>query len=103
MTISDSSREIILHSRTQGFQRRFLLLALVAVCLPAMGQENGEPEAPGIVADKFNRGTPSGTAQGFFAAVDIGDYEAAAEYLDLRNLRGAATELTGPQLARHLA
>lgn len=81
---------------------RFLLLALVAVCLPAMGQENSEPEAPEIVADKFNRGTPSSTAQGFFAAVDIGDYEAAAEYLDLRNLRGAATELTGPQLARRL-
>jgi MscS family membrane protein len=30
----------------------------------------------------------------------MGDYETAAEYLDLRNLRGEANELTGAQLAR---
>ncbi len=81
---------------------RFLLLALIAVGMPVMAQEVGAPEAPNIVADKFNRGTPNGAAQGFLAAVDIGDYETAAEYLDLRNLRGEATELTGPQLARRL-
>lgn len=35
-------------------------------------------------------------------AADEGDFETAAEYLDLRNLRGAARELTGAQLARRL-
>lgn len=35
-------------------------------------------------------------------AADKGDYETAAEYLDLRNLRGEATELDGRQLARRL-
>jgi MscS family membrane protein len=34
------------------------------------------------------------------AAIDKGDYETAAEYMDLRNLRGEASNLTGAQLAR---
>ena len=33
---------------------------------------------------------------------DTGDYEKASEYLDLRNLRGEASNLTGAQLARRL-
>jgi len=56
-----------------------------------------------IPEDQFNRGTPRRTTEGFIAAVDAGDFEKAANYLDLRNLRGEATEYTGAQLARRLA
>ena len=57
-------------------------------------------DAPLVPADEYNRGTPKGTGAGFMLAIDAGDYVAAAEYLDLRNLRGEASELTGEQLAR---
>jgi len=81
---------------------RLLLLALTAFCVHASAQEDADPEIAQVVADEFNRGTPQSSAAGFLAAVDVGDYETAVEYLDLRNLRGDATELTGPQLARRL-
>jgi MscS family membrane protein len=55
-----------------------------------------------IPEDQFDRGTPRRTTEGFIAAVDAGDFEKAANYLDLRNLRGEATEYTGAQLARRL-
>jgi MscS family membrane protein len=82
----------------------FLLLGIVA--LPVIAQEEtADPPAdvPEIVVDQFDRGTPLRTANGFNTAVEKGDYETAAEYLDLRNLRGDATELTGAQLARRLS
>jgi len=44
-----------------------------------------------IPADELNRGTPQLTVTGFMVAVDKGDYEAAAEYLDLRNIYGEGT------------
>ena len=78
------------------------------VCLQARAQEAAPPtpapaeEGPIIPADEFDRGTPHRSAQGFLAVVDTGDNETAANYLDLRNLHGAARELTGAQLARRL-
>ncbi len=80
------------------------LLAFVLICLQAGAQEDVSPpeDGPVIPADEFDRGTPSRSSAGFMAAVDKGDYETAAEYLDLRNLRGEASELTGAQLARRL-
>jgi MscS family membrane protein len=77
-----------------------MLLAGAPVC----AQEDADEATggPQIAADDFDRGTPLRTAEGFLAAVDALDYETAAEYLDLRNLRGQASELTGPQLARRL-
>lgn len=79
-----------------------LLLLLGLVCLQTAAQENDSPaaEAPAIPADEFDRGTPKRSTDGFLAAVDEGDFETAAEYLDLRNLQGEATELSGVQLAR---
>jgi MscS family membrane protein len=59
-------------------------------------------DGPIIPADEFDRGTPLRSAEGFVAAADEADYEAAAEYLDLRNLRGEAGRLTGAQLTRRL-
>ena len=75
------------------------LMALLA--FPALAQDpNSSPvEVPD---DEFDRGTPVRTASGFIAAAEAGDFETAAEYLDLRNLRGEANELSGPQLARRL-
>jgi MscS family membrane protein len=85
---------------------RFLPLLLAFVCVQIGAQDNSsaaeEADEPVIPADEFDRGTPVRSAEGFLAAVDAGDYETAAEYLDLRNLRGAASELTGAQLARRL-
>ena len=81
---------------------RFVLLMLGLVCLQASAQDNSSPveDGPVIPADKFDRGTPLRSAEGFAAAVDRADYEGAAEYLDLRNLRGEASELSGAQLTR---
>ncbi len=81
---------------------RFVLLALGLACLPVYAQDANSPVAdnPAIPADEFNRGTPYRSAEGFLATAGTGDYETAAEYLDLRNLRGEASELTGAQLAR---
>jgi MscS family membrane protein len=73
------------------------LLILSVLCLDVAAQEG-----PVVPADDFDRGTPLRSANGFQAAVDEGNYEAAAEYLDLRNLRGTASDMTGEQLARRL-
>jgi len=59
-------------------------------------------DGPVIPVDEFDRGTPRRSAEGFLTLADASDLETAAEYLDLRNLRGEASELTGAQLARRL-
>jgi MscS family membrane protein len=83
---------------------QLFILVLILAGAQANAQDNSTPatEEPIIIADKFDRGTPKRSAEGFLAVVDTGDYEAAAEYLDLRNLRGEASDLTGAQLARRL-
>ena len=80
------------------------LLVLLLTGTQVGAQDNSvlplEPVA--IPADEFDRGTPLRSADGFLVMVDKADFEAAAEYLDLRNLRGEARDLTGAQLARRL-
>jgi MscS family membrane protein len=49
--------------------------------------------------DLFNRGTPRGTMYGFISACREGDYERAANYMDLRRLPPGERE-RGPQIAR---
>jgi len=51
--------------------------------------------------DPFNRGTPRGTVFGFALACRHGDYERAAEYLDLRRLPAEERE-RGAEVARKL-
>jgi len=86
-----------------------LLLGLLLVGVQVSAQEDEAPaEDPAaedllIPADRLDRGTPMRSAEGFLLAVDAADYETAAEYLDLRNLRGEATNLTGAQLARRFS
>ncbi len=80
-----------------------IVLLLVIVSAQATAQDAAPPveeEPPVIVADPHDRGSPKRSGEGFLATVDQGDYETAAEYMDLRNLRGEAKELTGAQLAR---
>ena len=69
-----------------------LLLALGLFSFQINAQDNSSPAADGpvIPADKFDRGTPRRSVDGFLAVGDTSDYETAAEYLDLRNLRGEA-------------
>ena len=82
-----------------------LLHALYFVSAPLGAEENDATQAEQqteIPTDKFDRGTPRRSGEGFIRATDISDYETAAEYLDLRNIRGPAKELSGEQLARRL-
>jgi MscS family membrane protein len=61
-----------------------------------------KPAAPPGPDDQFERGVPRTSVEGFLAAADAGDWERAAEYLDLRNLpRGLGPE-QGAELARQL-
>ncbi len=82
-----------------------LLLGLVAGPLSVLAQDSSavDEKSPAIPSDPFDRGTPLRTAEGFLKAASDGDFDRAAEYLDLRNLRGEATHLTGVQLARRFS
>jgi len=51
--------------------------------------------------DPFNRGTPRGSMYGFLSATREGDYERAANFLDLRRLPPEQRD-SGPELARRL-
>ena len=81
---------------------KFFLLALGLACLPVNAQDEipSAIDKPEIPADDFDRGTPYRSIEGFLNAAGRGDDETAAEYLDLRNLRGEASVLTGAELAR---
>ena len=81
---------------------RLILLGLLVLGAEVSAEEEPVPVVPEVVADGLNRGTPLRSAEGFLAATDANDFATAAEYLDLRNIRGDATELTGTQLARRL-
>jgi MscS family membrane protein len=65
---------------------------------PLTDEELAKPMGP---ADPFNRGTPRGAAYGFARATRDGDYERAAEYLDLRRLPPEDQE-RAPEIARQL-
>ncbi|OQY03364.1 MAG: hypothetical protein B6I25_08145 [Planctomycetales bacterium 4572_13] len=57
---------------------------------------------PVIPADDMKRGTPRSTLLEFQKVAEKGDYERAAEYLDLRYLPYGMTPEQGPELARQL-
>ena len=74
---------------------RIFALLLVLAWLPAGAQQQEEPVVapPNIPTDDYDRGTPKRSGDGFMAAIDRSDYTRAAEYMDLRNLRGEAEDL----------
>lgn len=65
-----------------------------------------KPEAkvakPTGPVDEFDRGVPLTTVKGFFSATSKGDYQQAAEYLDLSSLPRWMDKSQGPKLARNL-
>ena len=83
-------------------KRPILLLAvLVCVALPArtLAQPTPTVAAP---PDELERGTPRSAMTGFLQACRDGNYERAAEYLDLSRLKPAQRSVAGPVLARKL-
>jgi MscS family membrane protein len=93
-----------------------LLASYTAMAQPAAQNANKEVSKEGEAAEKsikaktlpagpvdeFERGTPRSSAKGFFKAARGGDYERAAQYLDLRNLPRWIDKSEGPELARQL-
>ena len=69
---------------------------------PATETEAPDPDysKPMGPDDPFNRGTPRGSIYGFIVAANAGDYERAAEFLDLRRLSDG--EVQGPELAKEI-
>lgn len=75
-----------------SLRRWFIPLALLFACaFPAAALGANPPD----------RGTPRRAWEGFQARADAGDFEGAAQFLDLRAL-GATTKTKGPDLARKL-
>jgi MscS family membrane protein len=96
-------------SRARWASAVVLLLALVsraavagAAPPPAADAPAATPEPRGPT-DDFDRGTPRSTVRGYLEAVRSGDWERAAEYLDLRRLRPAERPQRGSELAAQLA
>lgn len=61
-----------------------------------------EQTLPAGPVDEYDRGTPRSSVKGFFKAARGGEYERAAQYLDLRNLPRWIDQNEGPELARQL-
>jgi MscS family membrane protein len=78
-----------------------IVLALVWGSVLAAEQATTENVAASpkyeVPEDEFGRGSPRGTVKGYLAACREGDYEKAANYLDLRRI-----PRDGPTLARQL-
>jgi MscS family membrane protein len=93
-----------------------LLASYTALAQPAAQNANKEASKEGEATEKstkaetfpagpvdeFDRGTPRSSVKGFFKAARGGDYERAAQYLDLRNLPRRIDKSEGPELARQL-
>lgn len=65
-------------------------------------EEKDKPKKapPAGPLDEFERGNPRSSVKGFFKAARNGDFDRAAEYLDLRNLPWRMEENQGSELAR---
>jgi len=110
MTLSESAEGKAISPPLRSF---ITFLAVVCVILgatlvsPAHAEPTPTPavsETPAIptVADDYDRGAPRTSMEGYLLAARAGDYERAAEYLDLRRLPSKVRDARGPQLAREL-
>jgi MscS family membrane protein len=109
------SRDRTAHPAPIGLVLTLLISATLCWNVPAEATEEAAPQPPPATEplpvadfskpmgppDPFNRGTPRGCMYGFLSAAREGDYERAAEYLDLRRLQPEERAL-GPQLTRRL-
>ncbi len=78
------------------------LVALAVVMFTALPLAFAAQPAP-AVDDGLDRTTPRRAFEGFRRAAAQGEYERAAQYLDLRTFGRAKAESDGPDLARDLA
>jgi MscS family membrane protein len=74
-----------------------LLWGSVLAAEQATTENADAPPKYEVPEDEFERGSPRGTVKGYLAACREGDYEKAANYLDLRRIPG-----DGPTVARQL-
>lgn len=78
-----------------------LLAAIACIALPAFALAQPTPAAS-APPDEFERGTPRSAMTGYLQACRDGNYDRAAEYLDLSRLKPAQRTVEGPALARKL-
>ena len=82
----------------------FFFTVLFALTVSYAGAQEAELEAPDPDAPDYGPlETPRRSADGFTAAIESGDYELAADFLDMRYLKGEAATLDGADLARRLS
>jgi MscS family membrane protein len=105
---SKSSRSFFALCLT-AFLLLFLLSPGSAISVEAekpVEQVKEKPAAPVIVTlgpeDEFDRGVPRTSVKRFLEAAKDGDYERAAQHLDLRNLPREMRNAQGSELARQL-
>ena len=95
---------------TKARQWALWAAALMLACTSSFAQDEppadlpleANAEADFVPEDLLDRGTPRRAARGFLLAAAEGDYQRAAEYLDLRNLPRGMSEADGPTLAEDL-
>ncbi len=80
-----------------------VLILAMASFVPASHAQESVAEEASVVVDEFDRGTPRRSLRGFLTAAQDHDFEAAAEYLDQRNLPSRMKITDGPALAHGLA
>ncbi len=91
-----------------GLAALWLLVALAPNALAEEGGTGPAAEAKTVARppagpdDAFDRGVPRSAMRGYLEATREGDYERAAEYLDLRRIPRSQRAARGPRLAREL-
>lgn len=91
------------HPESLAFRVAAALLAAWLALPASLGRAEEVAAAPPTApADEFDRGTPRSAMEGYLVAARAGEWERAAEYLDLRATPSAERASAGPQLARQL-
>ena len=101
---------MLIRSTRRSLCRRAATVLVAVVCFgrcaPARAQETPPvtraTPTPAGPADEFDRGVPRTSVRGFLEACWKGDYDRAANYLDLRRLPLATRRSEGIELAREL-
>lgn len=87
----------------EGFAR-LVAAALALLLAPAAAAQvvpgNAAAPAPAVAEDPFGRTTPAGAVGGYIEAIAERDYERAARYLALAEMRPSRRERLGPELAQ---
>jgi MscS family membrane protein len=95
-------RRMIPAAALTGFARAAAFCAVAFLFITGIAVATGaEPTVP-VPDDPLGRGTPRSSVEGFFGAVREGNFERAAQYLDLTGIAADAAAGQGPSLARQL-